>query len=214
MLDGYEVVLGDVVGLLEGARRSAVRAVNAAMTATYYAIGRRLVEEEQRGQARAGYGEALVERLATDLAARFGRGFGRRNLFQMRAFYLAYREKVQTLSAQSPEPAGDGKVQMPSALSPLPSSVLATSFPLPWSHYVRLLALRDPEARSFYEAEALRGGWTHRQLDRQVAAVARYALEGLPNKVLAAEYRTTLPAEKTLAAEVRKARRLVERKAR
>jgi hypothetical protein len=104
VIEGYAVVLDDVVALLEDARGAAARAVNAAMTATYFAIGRRLVEEEQRGQSRAGYGEALVERLAADLSARFGRGFGRRNLFQMRAFYLAYREKVQPLAALSAGP--------------------------------------------------------------------------------------------------------------
>ena len=41
-------------------------------------------------------------------------------------------------------------------------------FLLPWSHYVRLLSVNKPEARAFYEAEALRGGWTVRQLDRQI----------------------------------------------
>jgi hypothetical protein len=38
-------------------------------------------------------------------------------------------------------------------------------------------------------------------------AVARYALEGLPNKVLAAEYRMTLPQESLLAEEIEKTRR-------
>src|SRR5512140_3781553 len=100
------------------------------MTATYFEVGRRLVDEEQRGHARAGYGEALVERLATDLSGRFGRGVGRRNLFQMRAFYLAYREKVQPLAAQSVPPAPREKVQPLAALStqPLPG---ASPFPLP-----------------------------------------------------------------------------------
>ena len=45
---------------------------------------------------------------------------------------------------------------------------LAQSFPLSWSHYVSLLSVKKPEARTFYEAEALRGGWTVRQLDRQI----------------------------------------------
>ena len=81
--------------------RAAARSVNAAMTATYWEIGRRVVEYEQGGKVRAGYGEALVERLARDLTRRFGRGFGRRNLFQMRSFYLAYPQIVQTVSARS-----------------------------------------------------------------------------------------------------------------
>ncbi len=116
----------------------------ALMTSTYWLIGRRIFEGEQTGRGRADYGDQLIERLSRDLTTRFGRGFGRRNLFQMRAFFLDRREIVQTLPAQ------------------------LGAFPLPWSHYVRLLAVKNPNARRFYEAEALRGGWTHRQLDRQV----------------------------------------------
>lgn len=87
---GYHAALGEIVALLEAGRRLSARAVNAAMTSTYWGIGRRIVEQEQRGRLRAEYGEELVERLAADLTGRFGRGFGRRNLFQMKAFYLAY----------------------------------------------------------------------------------------------------------------------------
>jgi hypothetical protein len=83
---GYRAMLAEVVRVVESARRASARAVNSLITATYWTIGRRIVEEEQHGEARAGYGEALLERLAVDLTARFGRGFGRRNLFQMRAF--------------------------------------------------------------------------------------------------------------------------------
>jgi hypothetical protein len=60
-------------------------------------IHRNIVEEEQRGATRAGYGEELVINLSRDLQARFGRGFGRANLFQMKAFFLAYRDTVQTV---------------------------------------------------------------------------------------------------------------------
>lgn len=127
------------------------------MTATYWEIGHRIVEFEQGGQTRAEYGEQLLERLAQDLTARFGRGFGWRNLFQMRAFYLAWPDILQTLSAKS-----SGQVP------PLDLSAIANRFPLPWSAYVRLLSIKDPTARAFYETEALRGGWTIRQLDRQI----------------------------------------------
>ncbi len=88
----YEAVLTDVVGLVEAARHASARAVNSLITATYWSIGRRIVEQEQHGKARADYGAALVERLATDLTARFGRGSGRRNLLQMRAFFLRRAE--------------------------------------------------------------------------------------------------------------------------
>ena len=165
---GYDAVLADVVGLVEAARRGSARTVNALITATYWTIGRRIVEQEQHGQARADYGAALVERLSADLTSRFGRGFGRRNLFQMRAFYLAYREIPQTASAQSTRLPAATKVQTASALSTAMPRPALPAFPLPWSHYVRLLGVRSPEAMRFYETEALRGGWTIRQLDRQI----------------------------------------------
>jgi predicted nuclease of restriction endonuclease-like (RecB) superfamily len=165
---GFDAALADVIALLEAARHLAARAVNAAMTAAYWSIGRRIVEQEQRGRARAEYGEELVDHLAADLTKRFGRGFGRRNLFQMKAFYLAYPQIVQTASAQSRARAAPGKVQTLSALSRVENQLAERAFPLPWSHYVRLLAVRDEAARGFYETEALRGGWTVRQLDRQI----------------------------------------------
>lgn len=98
---GYGTALADVVDMIESARRAAARSVNSIMTATYWAIGRRIVEHEQHGARRAGYGEELLKRLSEDLTTRFGRGFGRANLFQMKAFFLAYRGIVQTLSGQS-----------------------------------------------------------------------------------------------------------------
>ena len=76
----YGEVLADVATLIGEARRSAVRAVNASMTALYWLIGRRIVECDQTGEARAEYGTELLARLATDLKSRFGRGFSRRNL--------------------------------------------------------------------------------------------------------------------------------------
>lgn len=97
----YDAILADVVGLVDAARHAAVRSTNAVMAATYWAIGRRIVEHEQHGAERAGYGEELIVRLSSDLQSRFGRGFGRANLFQMRAFYVAYRNILRTPSGES-----------------------------------------------------------------------------------------------------------------
>lgn len=97
-LEGYESVLSEVVRLLEGSRRAAARVVNAVMTATYWEVGRRIVEGEQGGGRRAEYGRALLKRLSEDLTARFGRGFSERNLEQMRLFYLSW-PIPQTVSA-------------------------------------------------------------------------------------------------------------------
>jgi predicted nuclease of restriction endonuclease-like (RecB) superfamily len=156
--------LADIIELIEDARRRAARAVNAAMTASYWLIGRRIVQEEQRGARRAEYGEALIEKLARRLTARFGRGFGRANLWQMRAFYLAYANILQTASGESSSTSNI--LQTASGESQLGS--LFSKLPLPWSHYVKLLGLKHEPARQFYEQEALRGGWTVRQLERQI----------------------------------------------
>ena len=76
----YEAVFGDVSKIIDTARESAVRSVNAAMTAAYWLVGHRIVEFEQSGEERAEYGTALIERLAADLTQRFGRGFSRQNM--------------------------------------------------------------------------------------------------------------------------------------
>jgi predicted nuclease of restriction endonuclease-like (RecB) superfamily len=167
-LTNYENLFADVASAIEEARRAATRSVNAVMTATYWLVGRRIVEEEQAGKTRAGYGELLIERLSSDLTSRFGRGFGRRNLFQMRAFYLAYADILQTPSALSGPGSKPKIVQTLSAQSGDATESLISRLALPWSHYARLLAVKSANARAFYEREALRGGWTIRQLDRQI----------------------------------------------
>ena len=99
----YQSIFGDVSRIIDAARGSAARSVNAVMAAAYWSIGYRIVEFEQLGPKRAEYGTALVERLAPDLTRRFGRGSSRHNLQQMRMFYLSYPAKriQQTLSGES-----------------------------------------------------------------------------------------------------------------
>lgn len=110
----------------------------------------------------------MIARLADDLSGRFGRGFGKANLANMRAFYLAWPagEIFQTPSGKS---GNTGTTAHTSAIIP-DFQALAARFPLPWSAYVRLLAVRNAAARSFYETEALREGWSVRQLDRQISS--------------------------------------------
>jgi predicted nuclease of restriction endonuclease-like (RecB) superfamily len=180
---GYVDIRGGIVELLSAARQTAARNVNALMTASYWEIGRRIVEAEQKGKRRAGYGEQLIERLSTDLTQQFGRGFSARNLEQMRQFFVTW-PIPQTVSAESPKaipPSSGKKTQAASAqLSIAPVSgtslrnisitELAQVFVLPWSAYVRLLSVKDVHARQFYETETLRGGWSVRQLDRQIGS--------------------------------------------
>jgi len=203
----YDAILSEVVNLLESARRTSARTINSIMTATYWKIGGRIVEYEQGGHGKADYGKKLIERLSVDLTKKFGRGFGRSNLFQIRSFYLAYATIVQTASGQLNNKNQAQTFQTPSrksynmnhnqirqtvfgesknafagklnllALSEKSQTlsaksyltILAMKFQLPWSHYVKLLGVQNPDARAFYEAEALRGGWSVRQLERQIS---------------------------------------------
>ena len=99
----YSRLLTGVASLLDDARRQSALSVNAILTATYWEIGRRIVEFEQGGSERAIYGEELLKRLSSDLSGRFGKGFSVDNLQRMRAFYLAYPTErlLQTLSGKS-----------------------------------------------------------------------------------------------------------------
>ena len=88
--NAYPSLLRTVVALLEDARRASARTVNVIMTATYWQVGRHIVEFEQAGERRAGYGQQLLDKLSTDLNKRFGRGFSVDHLELMRLFYNTY----------------------------------------------------------------------------------------------------------------------------
>ena len=92
-----------VIELIESARQKVVFAANLAQVYTYYEIGRQIVEEEQGGSKRAGYGDQVIADLASRLTARFGKGWGERSLRNIRKFYLEYScdEIRQELIAKS-----------------------------------------------------------------------------------------------------------------
>jgi predicted nuclease of restriction endonuclease-like (RecB) superfamily len=166
--DNYKNIRAGIVELLKAARSATSRNVNSIMTAVYWEIGRRIVNSEQGGAVRANYGDELIKQLANDLSAQFGRGFGVVNLSQMRRFFLAWPANgiFQTLSEKSLTPMSLNDIRASSSSIPF----VANQFPLPWSAYVRLLSVKNPEARTFYETEALRLGWSVRQLDRQIGS--------------------------------------------
>lgn len=99
----YRTVFDDVSRVIDAARESAARSVNAAMTAAYWLTGRRIIEFEQSGAERAEYGTALLEKLSVDLNGRFERGFSRLNIQNMRLFYFSNGpDRIrQTLSGES-----------------------------------------------------------------------------------------------------------------
>jgi predicted nuclease of restriction endonuclease-like (RecB) superfamily len=136
--DRLDPLYRQVHAILTAARNRAWQATNTIMVEAYWEIGRVVVQEEQAGQAKAGYGKRIIESLSARLQADFGKGHDRSNLFHMRAFYLAY-PKVDALRRQ-----------------------------LSWTHYRVLLRVDNPDARAFYETEAVSARWSTRELERQV----------------------------------------------
>jgi predicted nuclease of restriction endonuclease-like (RecB) superfamily len=133
-----EKIYQQIREVLIQARSRAMQAVNTEMVACYWQIGRLIVEEEQRGKTRAEYGKQLIKELANRLSDEFGKGFHPRNLWFMRTFFLAY-PKMNALRSE-----------------------------LNWTHYRLLLRVEKPEARAFYEAEAVNARWSTRELERQI----------------------------------------------
>jgi predicted nuclease of restriction endonuclease-like (RecB) superfamily len=136
----YNQLLNSIGMTIEQARQTAIKAVNMAMVKANWEIGRHIVEFEQAGQERAEYGTDLLARLSKDLNYRYGKGFGRRNILDMRRFYLTY-QKWQTVSAK-----------------------------LSWSHYIALIGVSDATARKFYEKHASNENLSVRELERQINA--------------------------------------------
>ena len=150
----YGHLVTGISGLVDEARRVVVRTANSVIVSTYWEIGRRIVEFEQGGKLRADYGRELLVRLAGDLTARHGRGFSVQGLYKMRYFFLEW-QILPTVSGEFQELAE--------------KQLTSKKWPLSWSHYVRLMAVANRAARVRYEAEAIRSGWSVRQLDRQIS---------------------------------------------
>ena len=140
--------IADIKQLLHSARTKVYQTINSTMTHTYFEIGRRIVEEEQSGEARAKYGKAIIKTLSEELTKEFGKGFSVTNLKQMRHFYLVY-EKQQTLSVKSEK-----------------GQTLSDKFKLSWSHYIFLTRISNPDERNFYEIESIKNSWSLRELKR------------------------------------------------
>ena len=147
----------EIKELLKSARNKVYQNINEIMTKTYFEIGKRIVEEEQKGKSRADYGKALLKNLSIELTKEFGKGFSVDNLENMRRFYLVY-SKSETVSRK---------------------------FELSWSHYIFLSRIKNDDERKFYEIEAIKNNWSLRELKRQFdsALFERLALSKDKQKV-------------------------------
>lgn len=131
-------LVSEIRSIIETSRSNAVRSVDFCRVQMYWQIGRRIVEEEQGGSARAEYGKSLIKNLAKELEPEFGSGFGKRQLDYSKKFYLEF-PIVHTLYAQ-----------------------------LNWSQYKWLLDIADKDKREYYILETINNCWTARQMKRQI----------------------------------------------
>jgi predicted nuclease of restriction endonuclease-like (RecB) superfamily len=169
-----------VVTILEASRERVVRAVNAQMVTAYWLIGREIVEAVQGGDARAKYGERVLEELSHRLTERYGKGFSVPNLRNFRQFYTTYagrsswverplgRSLPRAITGHAPadRSANPEKRYPPGSESMAPPEGFSVA--LGWSHYRALMRVENPKARAFYEREAASGGWSKAQLERQI----------------------------------------------
>jgi len=149
---GKQNLYAKVREILEQARFKIARTLNAEMVRTYWMIGREIVLEEQNGKTRAGYGKALLKKLASKLTSFFGKGFDESNLRNIRSFYLTY-PKCDALRHE-----------------------------LGWTHYRTLTRIENPTSRSFYEIECAKNQWSTRELERQVSNLLYERLSMSRNK--------------------------------
>ena len=163
----------DISHLLDNARKQAKTAVNTAMVYTYYEIGRRIVEEEQHGENRAAYGQQILQGLSDHLTKAFGKGYSVANLKNIRQFYMVFSNDQigETVFSQ---------------FSNLPAVSTGRRFCLSWSHYLKLMRIKNVDERHFYEIEAAKNDWSLSELKRQYdsSLYERLALSGDKESVL------------------------------
>lgn len=163
--------------LIEQARRHIKKAVDTTMVYTYYGIGKYIVENEQQGKDRAGYGKAVLKHLSDRLITRFGDGWSYPNLRNIRQFYLVYshsinsdyqnkndRHRLANSSNRAELVNGAYKI---GDLREFYNVEPIRQFTLSWSHYLILMRIKNSDERNFYEIECAKQNWSVRQLQRQ-----------------------------------------------
>lgn len=151
-------LIAEIRQILEKARRSAYSAINVAMVEAYWQVGKRIIEEEQQGEKRAGYGKQLMSTLSKGLTEDFGKGFSERTLREYRQFYLTFPDLITPLD------------------TPTPAIWRTVYAKLSWSHFQRVLRVSSPEARMYYLTEAAQNNWSVRTLDRNISTLYYHRL--------------------------------------
>lgn len=169
-----------ISALIEEARKRVVTTVNIAEVYTKYSIGQYIVEDEQQGEYRAQYGKQVLKNLSERLTAQYGEGWSYSNLRQIRQFYIVYGNLTDSvcqiendrLCLSNCDTNVPQKKQhcCPKSQIARNEGVNELTFTLSWSHYLILMRIENPDARSFYEIECTQQQWSVRQLSRQVGS--------------------------------------------
>jgi predicted nuclease of restriction endonuclease-like (RecB) superfamily len=159
--------------ILDSARAGAARSVNTAQVCANWLIGREIVEEEQKGKKRAGYGDALLQDLSVRLSTDVGKGWSVRNLEYCRVFYREYPLlldgwKSNALRSISSIVSSSDDRHISNAVRTESWQPGRLHTNLSWTHYRTLLRVDKTEDRAFYEIEAIKNTWSARELERQI----------------------------------------------
>jgi len=161
-------LISDIKAIVYTAKQKAYQAADTYQVVSNWLVGRRIVEQEQHGQERAQYGKHIVELASETLTAEFGKGYSIVNIKSFRKFYLTFSDLLigQTPSAQS-ENGLPIKGQTVSAELEL-SKMLPSN--LSWSHYERLMRIKNEDERDWYMREAAQENWGVRTLNRNIGS--------------------------------------------
>lgn len=190
MLSDEVEFISDLKTIVYTAKAKAYQAADLYSVVSNWLVGRRIVEQEQHGEARARYGKHVVEIASLALTEEFGKGYSLSNLKNFKKFYLmfSYLRIGQTVSDQFAN-RHVSKGQTPSDQSEIiiqqaPSAELELAQILPanlsWSHYERLMRIADENERDWYMREAALEGWSVRTLDRNIGSQYYYRLLQTP----------------------------------
>lgn len=173
-VSNFESLVGAIADAHARLQTQATKAVNMALTLRNWLIGGYIAVFELQGADRATYGERLLTELARELARHQVSSTGRRQLYNYLSFYRAYPHIVRTLSAQFRALVPDtlmssGLVSTASAPIGVPAEQLLNH--LSYSQFELLIAIEDPLKRAFYEMQSIQGGWSVRELKRQIASL-------------------------------------------
>ena len=167
-------LLERVADILQTARTQAARSINTTQVVANWLVGREIVQDEQAGHRRAGYGSALLKELAVRLKEDFGSGYGVDNLELFRRFYLEYPHLLPTeisdaLRRKLEDTAGGLNIRHAVRDESWQAGQLSSD--LSWTHYRLLVRVDKTQARAFYEIEAVSNSWSARELERQISSL-------------------------------------------